>query len=954
MRLFEDNETNFNHLGICSLNEYVSCIVTEELNGMYELEMEYHMDSKAFNNLKIRRIIYCKPNPYSTPQPFRIYAISTPLNRIVTINAAHISYDLSGYVVNPFSAEGALTAIHSLKTSSSVNVPFNFLTEIQPRTDLSSSNSINIDEPRSIRNIIGSDILEAYNCQLYYDCFDVYFKTNRGENNGVTIRYGKNLIDIRQEENNSKVYTSVYPYWKGRVESGQNEREEVLKTLPEKIVTVPGNFNHTNTLALNLSSMFEDIPTDDQMRSATNEYIETYDIGIPEVSISIDFIQLTNSTEYEEYRLLDKIMLGDVVTVIFEDANIQTEAVCVKTIYDLSMNKYSNIELGSYSKGISDGIIDKMENVNDVIKNAVIKVQHSNNGTAPSVEGYVNSAIENLANRITGNDGGYIRLNPPADPSEILVMDAETTKEAIIVWRWNKNGLGVSRNGYNGPFVGIGVDGKLVVNENTAYKMTAAMIEGGILSGIGGKLMMSLQNDYFQLSHPDVNTKTRIDSTGFFILDNAGEPIASLAGKDTWSHMIVDTIQAHNIQNVYLGDANLYVDHSKTEVGTGSIDDPFSSFYELKMHLESAPIIDKDVTVNIVSTGTIYDTLDLRGLTGKGNLTINIDKNLTISNNNLANQAMLFINCLKYISINGGRTGYNSDDGALFNKFRYGIFFINCLFGEVTRLAIDTNNSGGDFFGIIFRRTNGRTEIIDYVDSRIGLYADGCSTVYDDSSCGNCISAFQSCNGSTIMYGDKNYGSFRPTGSLDEVSGKIFAIDDGAAAKSSIRKPPAIPPTMDYTQTFNATGFGTYQYAWSNWATGEWGNRAIQGVWDAYGNKSGHIFFDVSSIRSFISTGTVKSASITLTRRNGGGYSSATNIYLNGSTCGSTSGTPSYSNNYNVGALSWGKKETFTLSTAIVNSIKNGICNSIACYSSTYPNAYAEIVEASITITVTK
>ena len=944
MRLFEDNETNFNHLGICSLNEYVSCAVTEELNGMYELEMEYHMDSKAFNELKIRRIIYCKPNPYSTPQPFRIYAISTPLNRIVTINAAHISYDLSGYVVNPFSAEGAILAINRLKTSSTIDVPFNFL------TDLTSSDSIEIDRPRSIRNIIGSDILETYNCYLYYDCFDVYFKTNRGENNGVTIRYGKNLIDIHQEENNSNVYTSVYPYWRGRVEQeNQNGSElvEVLMTLPEKIVTVPGNFNHTNTLALDLSSVFDEMPTEDQMRSTTSSYIEMYDIGVPMVSISIDFIQLTNSTEYEEYRLLDQIMLGDVVNVIFEDANIQTNAVCVKTVYDLSMNKYSTIELGSSFKGISDGIIDKMDNVKDEVNNNM----HDNTSL---VEGYVNRAIENLTNSITGYDGGYIRLNPPADPSEILVMDAETTQQANIVWRWNKNGLGVSRNGYNGPFVGIGVDGKLVVNESTAYKMTAAMIEGGILSGIDGKLTMSLQNDYFQLSHPDINTSTRIDSSGFFILDNAGEPIASLAGEDSWSHMIVDTIQAYNIQNVYLGDANLYVDHSKNEVGTGSIDDPFSSFFELKMYLESSPIIDKDVTVNIVSTGTIYDTLDLRGLTGKGNLTINVNKNLTISNNDLANQAMLFVNCLKYIRIDGGRTAYNSDDGALFNKFRYGVFFINCLFGEVSGLAIDTSNSGGDFFGILFRRTNGRTAIIDYVNSRIGLYADACSTVYDRDSCGNCISAFQSYSGSTIMYGDKGTGSWRPSGSLVEVSGKIVAIDDGATAKASVRQPPAIPATSNYTQTFNATGFGTYQYAWSNWAYDEWGNRAIQGVWNGYGNKSGHIFFNVSSIRSFIGTGTVKSASITLTRRNGGGYSSATNIYLNGSTCSSASGTPSYSNNYNVGALSWGQKKTFTLSTAIVNSIKNGSCNSIACYSSSNTSAYAEIVAASITITVNK
>ena len=204
------------------------------------------------------------------------------------------------------------------------------------------------------------------------------------------------------------------------------------------------------------------------------------------------------------------------------------------------------------------------------------------------------------------------------------------------------------------------------------------------------------------------------------------------------------------------------------------------------------------------------------------------------------------------------------------------------------------------------------------------------------------------------MYGNKTDGSWRPNGSLDEITGKIVSIDDGATAKSSFRKPPAIPSVLNYTQTFNATGFGTYQYAWSNWATGEWGNRAIQGVWSSYGNKSGHIFFNLNNIRTFIGTGTIKSASITLTRRNGGGYSSATNIYLNGSTCGSASGTPSYSNNCNVGSLSWGQKKTFTLPTAIVDSIRNGLCNSIACYSSSDTSAYAEIVDASITITVSK
>ena len=115
------------------------------------------------------------------------------------------------------------------------------------------------------------------------------------------------------------------------------------------------------------------------------------------------------------------------------------------------------------------------------------------------------------------------------------------------------------------------------------------------------------------------------------------------------------------------------------------------------------------------------------------------------------------------------------------------------------------------------------------------------------------------------------------------------------------------------------------------------------------------MFFDISSIRSFLS-GTVQDGNtITLTRASSGGLSGQSNVYINGSTCSSASGTPSYSNQTRLGTLGWGETKTFTLPKAIVQSLKNGTCSSLAVYvNSSAQNDYINITSASITLKVNK
>lgn len=871
MRLFNSDETNFDTLGICSLNQCLSCTVTEELNGSYELTMTYHMDSKGFNELKHRRIIYAKPNPYSLEQPFRIYSISTPINRVVTVNAAHISYDLSGYVVEPFSASDAKTAINGLTSNALIKPPFIFY--ISGDLDVG---EINVNNPKSIKKVIGQHIIPSYKPEIEYNHNEVYFKQRRGSNNGVTIKYGKNLLDIIHEEDSINVYTDVYPFWHGqKYDTESGEGEEILVTLTNKLIKVNADFKFTNVLLLDLSSNYQEEPTEEQLIKATEKYIKNHKIGEPTVSITVDFMQLTSSEEYYKYRLLDKVMLGDDVTIEFNEANIYATSRCVKTTYSPILNKYTEIELGEATARLSDRIANDIQETKERTDKVV-----------ESQKGYFEKALADIT--------------------------------------------------------------------NGSCKMTDYMLEGGILSSIDGQLQMSLEDDYFELAHPDANTKTRLDEEGFYILDQNMETIASLASKDSWSSLISDTVFASNIENIYMGDANLYVDHSKSGSGSGTIDNPFTDFKQLKDFLEYMPIINKDITINVLSVGEVSDNLDLRGLSGRGVITINLDKNLTLVSNGQSLYGLYFWACSNRIRVTGGRSSNSSDDGALINKFRIGIGFDQCKFGEVTNLAIDTSGGGSEQWGVMFRNTNGETGNIDFVNSYNAIFSDWGSNVYDYDSCGNCTNCYYSMRAATIMYGVSDSYSYRPKGALSKISGDIVSIGNGTSEYSSYRYAPYVPITSVYTQSFGATGFGTYQYALSSWASGEWGNRAIQGVWNDYGNKAGHIFFDMSSIRNFIGSGTVQSATITLTRRNAGGYRSATNIYLNGSNVSSAAGTPSYSNHTHIGSLSWGEKKTFTVPNSILVSIKNGTANSLACYSDSYTSAYAEIVAATLTIKVKK
>ena len=208
--LFDENEKEFSSLGLGILKDVASCQVKEGLNDAFELEMEYPIDGNNFSKIEINKIIYCKPNPYDSMQPFRIGSISKPINGVVTINAYHISYDMNGIGLNPIYGLNLRDTLEKIQNGTITHSDFKFY------TDTNSSKTYKTTAPYNMRAVLmgsSDSILEKYECEVKFDKFDVHLLAKRGSNRGVQVRYAKNLTDLKHDILNDNLYNGVYPYY---------------------------------------------------------------------------------------------------------------------------------------------------------------------------------------------------------------------------------------------------------------------------------------------------------------------------------------------------------------------------------------------------------------------------------------------------------------------------------------------------------------------------------------------------------------------------------------------------------------------------------------------------------------------------------------------------------------------------------------------------------------------
>ena len=492
--LFAPTATEFTTNGLGKLSDAASCTVKETRNGAFELTLKYPIEGIHYAEIQQRSIILAKPNPVDLAQPFRVYRISKPINGLVTVYAYHISYDLTGIPVSPYSAASVQAALAGFSTNAVATNPFTFW------SDMTSSGDFTVKSPASIRSLLPT-VLKVYGGEYKYDKYTVRLYQQRGVNRGVTIRYGKNLTDLKQDENCSNVYTGVYAYY-----SGGNG---IVETNP-KVTPAPGTYDYTRILPLDLTAEFKEAPTAEALRAAAEQYMSDHNIGVPEVSLNVSFVQLEQTQEYKDLALLERVELCDTVTVIFERLGVNATAQVTSTVYNVLIDAYDSVTIGNVRKNVAMTIAEQAQEI----------------AKGPDLTALQAAVIE-ATELITGNQGGYVVIHSSTGgdkPDEILIMDQPSIEEATQVWRWNKSGLGYSSSGYNGPYgLAMTIDGKINADFITTGGMDAARITAGILQSKDGRFLIDLT----------ANTITMKNKSGATVFGFDGNGNLTISGKIT-------------------------------------------------------------------------------------------------------------------------------------------------------------------------------------------------------------------------------------------------------------------------------------------------------------------------------------------------------------------------------------------------------------------------------------
>lgn len=429
--LFAESANTFTTNGIGRLTDAISCTVTEERNGSYELEMEYPVTGQHYSDIGQRKIIVAQPSVESNLQPFRIYRVTKPLNGRVKVYAQHLSYDLSKNVAMPFSvaasSSACASALAGLKTNAVETCPFTF------ETDVTTNASYTQTTPATIRSRLGGvegSILDQFGGEYEFDVYKVKFHRQRGSDNGVTLRYGKNITDINQEENIANTITGVVPFW-------ISQDGATIVTLTEKVVYSPSAslYSQHLTIPVNYSGDYENAPSESTLRAAAQAYVNNPSFGVPKVSIDVSFVDLRGTEGYDDAIQLETVHLCDTVTVQFVPLGIDTKAEVVKCEYDVLGEKYNKITIGSIRSNLATTLNDQ----NAELKSEIVKA-----GQAAAESTSWLTQFGGYVTAIKDSSGHWIALAFSNNPDP-----TQNTAQVLLI---NQNGLGFSSTGLSGPY----------------------------------------------------------------------------------------------------------------------------------------------------------------------------------------------------------------------------------------------------------------------------------------------------------------------------------------------------------------------------------------------------------------------------------------------------------------------------------------------------------------------
>jgi len=415
--LYEKNETEFVSNGLCRLRDCTKCEVTEERNGIYECDFDYPVDGANFNEIRLGRIIAVEHDDTNDIQPFDIVSCEKPINGVVSFHAVHISYRQSKIVTSGQNVASLEAAFQMLKNGTPSN-PFTYWTDQSATAAFPLADNI----PRSVRECLGGtegSILDTYGGEFEWDKFTVKLWNSRGSDVDFVIRYGVNMTEYNDESDSLESYSAIIPYWKGQ--SGEGS-DIVIKggMVTNGSTTASGR---VDCVAIDFTQDFEsDVqPTAAQLEALARQKLTTDQPHLPTQTIKVGFIRLQDSGEYGQFQNLLKCKLCDMIRVEFPRYNMSGRFKIVKTVYDVLLDRFTSMELGTLQTTLSEAL------------------GISSGSSSYSTTGGGGSQLHTVTINGTTNAQGAVSLSETI-PSTATILSVSTTGDAnamCIPWLYD-------------------------------------------------------------------------------------------------------------------------------------------------------------------------------------------------------------------------------------------------------------------------------------------------------------------------------------------------------------------------------------------------------------------------------------------------------------------------------------------------------------------------------------
>ena len=453
MIIYESTQTDFTYNGKGYLKDVISAYVVDTLNGDYSLTFEYPTNAKLSEYIVEGNYIKCKVADGSQ----QIFMITNVVKTFDTlkVQAKHVFYKLLYNFLEDVYPQNlnCQDFLNWILSHTQYNNEFTGYSNIS-----STFKSARYVRKNPVEAIIGDEdnsMVNLYGGELKRDNFKIYFNNRIGNDEGVKLIFGKNITGININIDNSNCYTRIMPIG----------YDELL--LPEKYID--SDLINSYPFPRIAIYKFEDVkydPNDEEAYHDINDAYdalrekvqELYDAGIdkPQVNMTIDWLELSKTSQYQQYAALERVHLGD--TIYANILGVEFETRIIKTTYNPLNDTIEKFEIGTIKPSIATSM-------NNIVK-LVEKV---------NPDSILTQAQQNATSLITQAMGGYVYKTN----SELYIMDTNDPATAEKVWRWNINGLGYSSTGINGPYgIAMTMDGSIVADYITTGTLNTNVIQG--------------------------------------------------------------------------------------------------------------------------------------------------------------------------------------------------------------------------------------------------------------------------------------------------------------------------------------------------------------------------------------------------------------------------------------------------------------------------------------------